>query len=103
MARRTYKVENIHCAGCEQGIRGGLADVEGIDDVVPDQGTNRVVVTFDDSRIDDQQIAGLLDETGFPVVQTLTADGSDAAERTGPRRRDADPDSHQPGRVGRYG
>lgn len=81
MARRIFEVQNIHCAGCEHGIRGGLGDAEGIEEVVPDQHTNQVLVTFDDTRLDDEQVADLLAETGFPVVRVLSTAGPRSEER----------------------
>lgn len=72
MLRRVFEVQDIHCAGCEQGIRGGVGDADGIEEVVPDQRTNQVRVTFDETRVDAEQIAELLAESGFPVVRVVS-------------------------------
>lgn len=87
MAERTFEVDNIHCGGCEQGIRGGLGPADGIEEVVPDQRTNQVRVAFDPSRIDETAISDLLAETGFPVRRTIEArdEPSSAAEASDTR------------------
>lgn len=61
----TYTVDEIHCAGCEHTIRTLMGDVPGVERVEPDHKTNQVVVTYDESRVDDADIRQALANTGF--------------------------------------
>lgn len=106
MAERTFEVDDIHCGGCEQGIRGGLGPAEGIEEVFPDQETNQVRVRFDESRIDEDAVIDLLAETGFPVRRVVEAkdEGSDTAETPGDSSGADDPEGEaDSGRAARYG
>lgn len=67
MIARTYRVESIHCAGCESAIRQAVASVNGVVDVHPDQHTNEVSVRFDETKVNDETVAGALADAGFPV------------------------------------
>jgi cytochrome c biogenesis protein CcdA/copper chaperone CopZ len=105
MAERIFEVEDIHCGGCEQGIRGGLEPAEGIEEVVPDQETNQVLVRFDESRVDEAAVTDLLAETGFSVRRVVEAgdERSDTAETPrDPASRGAD-ERADSDRVAAYG
>lgn len=66
MRTHTYTVADIHCGGCEATIRTLLSDVEGVHDVQPDHQTNEVVVSYDETILDDDAIRESLANTGFP-------------------------------------
>ncbi|WP_370325827.1 cation transporter [Euzebya sp.] len=74
MAHRTFEVDDIHCDGCSRTIRNALSDVGGVQDVRPESRTNQVAVTYDDQQVDEQTIAQVLADAGFPVQRTLTDD-----------------------------
>lgn len=65
MRTSTFTVADIHCGGCEQTIRTLVGDVAGVQQVDPDHRTNRVVVTYDESQLDDSAIREALANTGF--------------------------------------
>ena len=67
MITRTYRVDSIHCAGCESAIRQALGSIDGIADVQPDHHTNDVWVRFDESKIDPDTVAAALGNAGFAV------------------------------------
>jgi copper chaperone CopZ len=62
----TYQVSDIHCRGCEATIRTLIGDIEGVGDVQPDHHTNQVVVSYDETVLDDDAIREALANTGFP-------------------------------------
>lgn len=66
MRTDTYTVDDIHCGGCERTIRTLVGEVAGVHQVEPDHRTNRVVVTYDESQVDDSSIREALTNTGFP-------------------------------------
>lgn len=65
MRTSTFTVDDIHCGGCEQMIRTLVGDVAGVEQVDPDHRTNQVVVTYDESQVDDTAIMEALADTGF--------------------------------------
>ena len=66
MKTSIFTVDDIHCGGCEQTIRILVGDVAGVAQVDPDHRTNQVVVTYDESQVDDTAIREALASTGFP-------------------------------------
>jgi copper chaperone CopZ len=65
MRTETYTIDDIHCGGCERMIRTLVGDVAGVQQVDPDHRTNRVVVRFDESQVDDAAIREALANSGF--------------------------------------
>lgn len=68
MRTNTYTVDDIHCGGCEQMIRTLVGDVTGVALVEPNHRLNRVVVTYDESDVDDTAIREALTNTGFRPI-----------------------------------
>jgi copper chaperone CopZ len=65
MTTDTYTVDDIHCGGCERMIRTLVGDVAGVQQVEPDHRTNQVVVTYDESLVDDSTVREALTNAGF--------------------------------------
>ena len=65
MVTRTFKVEQIHCASCENTIRTALGRLPGVAAVVASAERNDVKVSFDDRRIAEDQLRAALVEVGF--------------------------------------
>lgn len=68
MRTNTYTVDDIHCGGCEQMIRTLVGDVTGVALVEPNHRLNQVVVTYDESDVDDTAIREALTNTGFRPI-----------------------------------
>ncbi|WP_449280380.1 heavy-metal-associated domain-containing protein [Leucobacter sp.] len=68
MTTYTFRVEYIHCGGCENAIRKALTRLGGVSDVAPDSATNEVTVSYDDSQTSTEQIAERLATAGYPVI-----------------------------------
>lgn len=68
MATHTFRVEDIHCGGCENAIRKALTRLDGVRDAAPDSATNQVTVSFDESQTSTEHIAERLATAGYPVV-----------------------------------
>lgn len=65
MRTDTYTVDDIHCGGCERTIRTLVGDVAGVLEVVADHRTNQVVVSYDESQVDDAAIRAAILDSGF--------------------------------------
>ncbi|MDQ3418601.1 MAG: heavy-metal-associated domain-containing protein [Acidobacteriota bacterium] len=82
MTARIYRVDSIHCAGCESAIRQALGSIDGIADVQPDHRTSDVWVRFDDSKLSAGAVAAALGNAGFPVHSSRPSeDGARDPER----------------------
>jgi copper chaperone CopZ len=65
---RVFQVESIHCAGCVATIRDELGGMDGMQEVRPEQETDRVRVRYDPDKVNGDAILARLEEAGFPVV-----------------------------------
>ena len=68
MANTTIRVQEIHCASCENTIRTALGRAPGVQSVAPSQATNEVRIHFDPSRITEEQLRRRLAEVGYEPV-----------------------------------
>ena len=68
MVTRTFKVNQIHCAGCENTIRTALSRVPGVTLVAPSAERNDVKVSFDDAKVGEDELRAALEEAGFEPV-----------------------------------
>lgn len=65
MAATAIRVQEIHCAGCENRIRTSLSALDGVQAVKPSAERNDVRISYDDSRIDEQRLRAALADLGF--------------------------------------
>ncbi len=75
MAKAVLDVEGMSCSGCIYTIKSGLADIDGIDDVLVDLNNGRVEVFYDSSRVTDlDQVVSAITAVGYPATlkQTMT-------------------------------
>lgn len=68
MTTHKFRVEDIHCSGCENAIRKALTRLGGVFDVAPDSATNQVTVRYNESQTSTDEIAKRLAAAGYPVV-----------------------------------
>lgn len=64
----TFRVAEIHCANCENTIRTALSRVAGVNLVVPSAETNEVKVSFDDTKVTEDELRARLGAVGFEPV-----------------------------------
>lgn len=69
MKEATFRVQEIHCGGCENSIRNSLSRLEGISSVEPDQATDEVRVAYDETRVKVEEIVERLADIGFPAAE----------------------------------
>ena len=73
--KAVFDVQGMSCSGCIYTIKSGLADMDGISDVLVDVGRGRVEVFYDSTRVTEpQKIASAITAVGYPATlkQTLT-------------------------------
>jgi copper chaperone CopZ len=68
MITRTFRVAEIHCANCENTIQTALSRLPGVSVVVPSSATNDVKVSFDDTKVTEEELRIRLEEVGFAPV-----------------------------------
>lgn len=68
MVTTTFKVNDIHCGSCENTIRTALSRLPGVALVVPSADRNDVKVSFDDTRVAEEQLRATLEEVGFGAI-----------------------------------
>jgi len=74
-AKAVLDVQGMSCSGCINQIKSGLADIDGISDVLVDLSSGRVEVFYDSTRVKDlAQIASAITAVGYPATlkQTMT-------------------------------
>ena len=68
LVTRTFKVNQIHCANCENTIRTALSRLPGVALVAPSAERSDVKVSFDDAKVGEEQLRAALEEAGFEPV-----------------------------------
>ncbi len=68
MITRTFTVSEIHCASCENTIRTALSRLPGVAVVIPSAEHNDVKVSFDDTKVGEDQLRVALGDAGFEPV-----------------------------------
>jgi copper chaperone len=66
MSERTYTVPGMHCGHCKAAVEREVSQLEGIDDVLVDLETKRVVVRG--GRLDDAAIRAAIDDAGYEAA-----------------------------------
>ena len=60
-------VEGMSCPHCEMRIQKQLMKADGVHEVKADHKGKKVIVTFDDYKIGDDDIKRIIRETGYTV------------------------------------
>jgi copper chaperone len=68
MVTTTFKVAEIHCGGCENTIRTALSGIPGVTLVVPSAERNDVKVSYDDTKVTEDELRARLGDAGYEPV-----------------------------------
>ncbi|NLM65978.1 MAG: heavy-metal-associated domain-containing protein [Enterococcus sp.] len=60
-----YFVENMKCQGCVNNIRQAVTELVGVESFSADLPEKLVTVTFDEKRIDEQQVLTVIQSAGY--------------------------------------
>ncbi|RPB04490.1 heavy metal translocatin [Choiromyces venosus 120613-1] len=63
----TVKVEGMTCASCSSSIESAFKDVDGVQSIAVDLGTDRAVATHDSAKISAEKVAEIIEDRGFDV------------------------------------
>lgn len=70
----TLRIDKINCASCVKTIEDHLSDLNGVIDASVSFATKRAVVTYDPSRLKQEEIAKSLSKIGYPAVSADEAE-----------------------------
>ena len=68
MRTSTIKVNEIHCGSCENTIQTALSKQAGVGAVVASAERNDVRVSYDDTKVSEEDLRTLLEDVGFEPV-----------------------------------
>lgn len=68
MTTTTITVAQIHCGGCENTIRTTLSRLDSVHSVRPDQRSNQVRISYDETRLGEDDLRAHMAELGFQPV-----------------------------------
>jgi copper chaperone len=68
VATASFKVEGMHCDGCADKVKAGLAGKEGVWKVEVSVANKRVTVQYDADKLDVAQVAKLIGELGYKAA-----------------------------------
>ncbi len=63
-----YNVTGMTCGGCANSVRRVVSRNKGVTDIEVENMENRVVVTYDESQLDDQTIIDQINRLGFKAA-----------------------------------
>jgi copper chaperone len=68
VATASFKVEGMHCAGCADKLKSGLAATAGVMSADVSVADKRVTVKYDADKLDVAKIAKLIDGLGYKAA-----------------------------------
>ncbi|WP_254768890.1 heavy-metal-associated domain-containing protein [Salinilacihabitans rarus] len=68
MERTTLPVDGMACDGCERNVTEALESLEGVSSATADHEAGEVRVEHDESLVDDETIAGAVEDAGYEVA-----------------------------------
>lgn len=68
MEKKTYEVIGMHCISCQLGISKLLKKNKDISDVEILFGESKLVVTYDESKVNDQVVAETVARLGYKAI-----------------------------------
>src|SRR5262245_45032423 len=68
VATASFKVEGMHCDGCADKVRTGLASASGIVKVDVSVADHRVTVQYDADKLDVAKVAKMISDLGYKAA-----------------------------------
>jgi len=68
MKKEIYDVPDMHCIGCQMGVQRLLKRTDGVSKVDIMFGENRLAITYDESRVDQDRIIDVVKRFGYTAV-----------------------------------
>lgn len=67
MKKIILKIKGMHCVSCAMNIDGELEDTEGIEEASTNYARHEAIITFDNSKIDEEKIIKIIRRSGYDV------------------------------------
>lgn len=67
LAKAEFKVNGMHCTGCENTIKGNIKEINGVKTVDASFKENKAVVSFDSTKTNEKAILAAIEEAGYKV------------------------------------
>jgi copper chaperone len=68
MTETTFKVPDMSCGHCKAAVEGELNKLTGVENSDADIQKGTVAVSYDESRVNTQQLKDAIEEAGYTVV-----------------------------------
>lgn len=65
MTKMKFKISGMHCTSCAMNIDGELEDTQGVKSSNTNYAKSQTEVEFDEDKISDKQIIGIIQKTGY--------------------------------------
>lgn len=65
---RIIKIDGMTCEGCVESVHKVTADLDGVMTISVELAENQATVTFDDSKTSAEEIAAVIDDSGFDAT-----------------------------------
>ncbi len=69
MEQTTLHVPGMHCGGCANRIESALKQLEGVRRVKADFMAQKVEISFDRGKVDEDAVRSLIEKTGYEVAK----------------------------------
>jgi copper chaperone len=67
MTEKTLRVPDMSCGHCKAAVEGELYRLSGVESSLADVEKGTVEVTYDKSRVSDEQLVKAIEEAGYTV------------------------------------
>jgi copper chaperone len=67
MTTITVTAPDISCGNCVAHIEKDLSALEGVQSVKADETSKLVTISYDEAKLNSEQIAEAMDEAGYPI------------------------------------
>ncbi len=64
---RLLRVPDMTCGHCEMSVQEALEELEGVERSKADHATGEVELTYDESRVTDEDLRGAIEEAGYTL------------------------------------
>lgn len=64
---RVLQVPDMTCGHCEMSVKEALNELDGVQSAEADHMTGKVEVTYDESKVADQQFSKVVEEAGYTL------------------------------------
>jgi Cu+-exporting ATPase len=77
MKTRVFRIGGMSCAACSNRIEGAVGSIDGVQSVVANFGNNTATVTYDETRVSEEDVAKAVTSAGY----TMISDDREKAEQ----------------------